>query len=174
MIYNLDAITGQWKFNKMCREEGGARFYAAVEKDVGWEVVDQGKYAFQPPFSFGHVAFVRYTDKAGQTFDVRVDGYIGANERRYIFSPADMSQVARYRYQYLSEQLAADSRFSKTEKRITDLVNGQVVAAFVNFGFEWTKPERVILAAPTGKLCSFEENESEIFYRRLFNPTEKN
>jgi hypothetical protein len=71
-LYNLDAITGQWKFERLCKEEGGSRFFADVQKDVGWEVEGSTEYDYEGPFKFGHAAFVRFKDKQGALFDVRL------------------------------------------------------------------------------------------------------
>ena len=97
MLYKLDAITGQWKFDRMCKAERGPRFLAAVEKDVGWEVEGHDTYSYQGPFEFDHVAFVRYQDKQGVRSDVRTDGYVGPGQRKYIFSPVDESRQVRCR-----------------------------------------------------------------------------
>ena len=31
LVYNFDAIVGRWKFERMCKNEGGPRFYEPVE-----------------------------------------------------------------------------------------------------------------------------------------------
>ena len=71
LLYNLDAIIGQWKFEKLCDVEGGSRFYVKAVKDVGWEVESEDPSAYQVPFNFGHVSFVRFR-KQGDLFDARV------------------------------------------------------------------------------------------------------
>lgn len=169
VLYNLDAITGQWKFDKLCKEEGGPRFYGSVEKDVGWEVEGHDTYDYQGPFPFEHIAFVRYENKQGIRSDVRADGYIGAGERKYIFTPVDAARPVRYRFRTERITLPDDARFGRTQQQVVDLSDGRVVASYTYFGYSWTKPERVILAAPTGVQCWVEENGFQQFYQGIYN-----
>lgn len=168
VLYNLDAIAGRWKFDRMCKAEGGPRFYAAVEKDVGWEVEGHDTYDYQWPFGFEHVAFVRYQDKQGVRSDVRVDGYIGAGQRKYVFSPVDESRQVRYRFRFRYEKLPGDERFGKSLYEVTDITKGQVVATHTQFSFQWTKPERVILSAPTGVGCWDLQPEIGSFFHGIY------
>lgn len=167
-LYNLDAFTGQWKFDRMCKGEGGPRFYAAVEKDAGWEVEAHDTYSYQSPFEFEHVAFVRYQDKQGVRSDVRVDGYIGPGQRKYVFSPVNESRQVRYRFRFRYEKLPGDERFGKSLYEITDVTTGQVVATHTQFSYQWTKPERVILSAPTGVGCWDLPPERAKFFRGIY------
>jgi len=169
VIYNLDAIWGQWKFERLCKNEGGPRFYEPVEKNAGWQMEGHDTYDYQAPFLFEHVAFVRFEDKKGKRSDVRTDGYIGAAERRYIFSDVDETKQVRYSLRYGSEVFATDDRFSKTELLITDLRSGKVVASYTKFGYEWTKPERVLLSAPTGVGCWNLQEDVNKFYQSIYS-----
>ena len=167
-VYNLDAITGQWKFDRLCEKEGGPRFYAAVEKDFGWEVEAHDTYSYQSPFEFEHVAFVRYEDKQGARSDVRVDGYIGPGQRKYVFSPVDESRQVRYRFRFRYGKLPGDRRFGKSLYEVIDVTTGQVVATHTQFSYQWTQPERVLLSAPTGVGCWDLQSERDKFFRGIY------
>lgn len=169
VIYNLDALAGQWKFISMCRKEGGPKFYAPVEKDVGWVVERHENDAYKGPFSFGNVAFVRFEDKHGKRFDVSTDGWIGANERRYIFSSVNEAQPVRYTYSYVSARLPDDPRFSKTQIEVIDRRKEQVVARYTEFGYSWTKPERVLLSGPTAAHCWDLQTDIDSFRKRIYD-----
>lgn len=171
VIYNLDAIVGQWKFERLCKNEGGPRFYEPVEKDMGWQV-GHDTYDYQGPFHFEHIAFVRFEDKKGKRSDVRSDGYIGANQRRYIFSDVDETKPVRYSLRYGTE-IFGDDRFSKTQRLITDLNSGKVVASFTEFGYRWTKPERVLLNAPTGVGCWNLQKDIDKFDQGIYSKGSK-
>jgi len=168
VIYNLDAITGQWKFDQMCKTEGGPRFYAAVEKNAGWMVEGQDTYDYQWPFSFNHIAFVRYQDKQGVQSDVQADGYVGPGQRKYIFAPVDASRQVRYKFQFRYESFPNDHRFGKAIYEVTDLTTRQLVASYTRFSYQWTKPERVILSAPTGVGCWDLQSELDTFFNGIY------
>ena len=156
VVYNLDAITGQWKFERMCKEEGGPRFFGVVEKDVGWEVDADGAYSYQRPFELGHVAFVRFRDKQGELADVKAGKYIGPNQRDYSFSRADETQPVKYRLVYSRNVFADDQRFSRTDTQVIDVKSNKLLARHTTIGYQWAKSERVILSAPTGQTCGYE------------------
>ena len=166
LVYNLDAIVGRWKFERMCKNEGGPRFYEPVEMDVGWQVEGHDTYDYQWPFLFDHIAFVRFEDMKGKRSDVTTDGYIGANQRRYIFSDVDETRQVRYSFRYHTEILS-DERFSKSQRLVTDLKTGKVVASFTKFGYSWTKPERMLLSMPTAVGCWDMQKDIDKFYRGI-------
>lgn len=168
-IYNLDAITGQWKFDRMCKAEGGSRFHAVVEKNVGWDVESHDTYGYQWPFLFDHVAFVRYEDKQGVQFDVLAGPYVAAFQRKYTFSPVDASRQVRYRFRYEHTRLPDDDRFTKTQYQVLDLTSRKVVASHTAFGYQWTKPERVILEAPTGVGCWNQQADIDKFFQSVYS-----
>ena len=168
LVYNLDSITGQWTFDRMCRAEGGSRFYAPVEKDLGWEVEGHDTYDYQWPFGFGHVAFVRYQDRPSARSDVRFEGYVGPGQRKYVFSPVNESAQVRYRFRFQSNKFPNDARFDKTLYQVTDLTTGQVIATHTQFGYRWTKPERVILSAPKRVGCWDLQPEIGMFYHGIY------
>ncbi|RQO62498.1 hypothetical protein DBR47_04535 [Paucibacter sp. KBW04] len=168
VIYNLDAIAGQWKFNKMCREEGGPRFYAPLEKDVGWEVEGHDPEDMAQPFRFERVAFVRFQDKENQWHDVRVDGWLGPYRRKFIFSPVAPDHPVRYRYRDFRERMT-DERFGKSHRQVIDLSNGQIVASYTQISYEWTKPERMLLAAPTATGCWNQQGDFDQFFKHIFD-----
>jgi hypothetical protein len=157
LVYHFDVITGTLKFNRMCKAEGGPRFYGPVEKNVGWEVEGHDTYEYQRPFPFGHIAFVRYQDKQGIRSDVRMEGYKQTlpnfREPNYVFSPVNEALRVRYKFQHIYAPDPSDERFSKSVDQVIDLASGNVVATYTQFGFQWTKPERVILAASTSNGC---------------------
>ena len=157
LVYHFDVITGSWKFNRLCKNEGGPRFYGPVEKNVGWEVADNDTYSYQGPFSFGDVAFVRYQDKRGVRSDVRMEGYKQTSpnyrEPNYVFSPVDESLTARYRFKSPVSRMPNDDRFGISKYEVTEIETGKMLASYTRFGFSWTQSERVILGAPTGKSC---------------------
>lgn len=169
VVYNLDAIAGQWKFNKMCREEGGPKFYAPVEKDVGWEVEGHGTNDYQGPFVFEYVAFVRYENSDGKRFDVRKDGWLGPYQPKYIFSSVNEAIPVRYAYRYVSAWFTDDPRFSKTQIEVFDIRKKQVVASYTEFSYSWTKPERVLLSAPTAAGCWDMQADIDSFRNRIYD-----
>ena len=168
LLYNLDAITGQWKFDRMCKAEGGPHFLAAVEKDVGWEVEGHDTYSYEGPFRFDHVAFVRYRNKNGIRSDVTVDGYVGPGQRKYVFSPVDESRQVRYGFRFTYEEFPHDHRFGKSLYEVTDLATRKVIATHTQFRYQWTKPERVILSAPTGVGCWDLQPDIDKFFRGIY------
>ena len=172
LVYNLDAIVGRWKFERMCKNEGGPSFYEPVEKDVGWQVEGHDTYDYQWPFLFDHIAFVRFEDKKGKRSDVRTDGYIGANQRRYIFSDVDETQQVRYSFRYHTEILS-DNRFSKSQRLVTDLKTSKVVASFTEFYYSWTKPERMLLSMPTAVGCWTMQKDSDKFDQGIYSTGNK-
>ncbi|MCD0418748.1 hypothetical protein LOC51_16155 [Rubrivivax sp. JA1024] len=172
-IYNLDAIVGQIKFNDLCKREGGPRFLAQVEMDQGWTVEANSRYSYQSPFHFGHVAFVRYKDKTGAERDVTLAPQEPGKRPEFTFSVVDASRTVRYRYSYHLETFPDDDRFSKATKRVTDLRTGQVVASYTSFMFSWTKPERVLLAAPTGQGCWDKQSDIDSFNQNLYRTASK-
>ena len=176
LVYHFDVITGSWKFNRLCKNEGGPRFYGPVEKNVGWEVASNDIHGYQYPFPFGDIAFVRYQDKQGVRSDVRMEGYKQTSpnyrEPNYVFSPVDTALSIRYRFQYTDASFPEDERFSKSVHQVTDLRSGRVVATYTQFGFSWTKSERVLLGAPTGNLCPDgvdEETSYRAFVKNIYD-----
>lgn len=155
-IYHQDAIRGQWKFERLCKEDAGARFYGKIEKGQGWIVDDRSPSGFGGPFSFEeesseNIAFVRYTNETGEQFDVLKK--IGATRSEFVLSPVDQSRPVRYRYKWHQERLGGDDRFSSTTISVIDNQTEALLATFTSYGYSWTKPERVLFAAPTGQTC---------------------
>ena len=171
LVYNLDAIVGRWKFERMCKNEGGPRFYRSVEKDVGWQVGND-TYDYAGPFNFGHIAFVRFEDKKGKQSDVRSDGYIGPNRRKYSFSDVDETKPVRYSLRY-GTKILADDRFSKSQRLVTDLKTGAVVASFTEFDYSWTKPERMLLSMPTAVGCWTMQKDIDKFHKGIYSTGNK-
>jgi hypothetical protein len=169
VIYNLDAITGQWKFEKLCREQGGTRFLSRVERNAAWEVEGRDTYDYQGPFYFGDIAFVRYQNQAGEKFDVVSDGNINSNNRKYSFLPVIESHATKYRLRRVSENFIDDQRFIKTKYEVIDLVTNSIVASHTQFGYSWTKPERVLLSAPTGVGCWNSQSDINYFYHNIYS-----
>jgi hypothetical protein len=157
LVYHFDVITGTLKFNRMCKAEGGPRFYGPVEKNVGWEVTERDTYSYQGPFPFGDVAFVRYQDKEGVRSDVRFAGYkqITPNyaEPNYVFSPVNEALPVRYRYDRKQIYFPDDERFSKTVVSITEVASAQVLATYTQISWQWTKPGRVIISDSMANGC---------------------
>ena len=173
LLYNVDAITGRWKFDRLCKEEGGSRFYGAVKQDVGWEVLAHDAYAYQSPFSFGHVAFVRFQNKDGARFDVRSEGYKGPNQRNYIFLPVDESQSVRYRFLYSNTLFPNDDRFAKTMYQVVDVASGALLAQHIAFAYQWAKPERMLLGMPTAIGCWNLLADGDRFFNSVYQIKEK-
>lgn len=171
-VYNLDAITGQWKFDKLCKNEGGSKFYAHVEKDVGWEVESEDDHGYQVPFNIGHVAFVRFRDKQGAWFDVYIKSGPTPWSKDYDIVPADYTKKTRYRLTTEQGLLPEDKRMSRTRYAVADVQLGGPVATHTSFAYSWTKPERVILNAPTSETCHA-GHEADLFHSAIFQPRGK-
>lgn len=179
VLYNLDAIYGAWKFSRLCKNEGGPRFYSKVDRNIGWLVIDinqkDSSLSYQRPFRFHDIAFVRWRRNNGVEFDVYVNSPpVGAEySGGYWFSPIDKSKIVKYEYRYVSAVMH-DDRYGKTVHKIIDIENGQVAAEYTIFSFQWAKPERVILNAPTVTSCwdGQTRREQEIYYnffKNIFN-----
>lgn len=169
LLYNRDSATGQRKFEALCKEEGGYRVYERLEKNVGW-IVDEpiaGQITdlYHRPFSFGPVAFVRTADKSGNWFDAMRDP---DRPGKFILAPADQTRPVRYRFKFVRQVFPDDERFQRNQELITDLANGKPAASLTFFYFEWTKPENVILHAPTSQRCKLRPDIYARFARALF------
>ncbi len=177
-VYNLDAFYGAWKFSRLCKNEGGPRYYAAVERNVGWRVEDSSTFAYQGPFVFQDIAFVRWRNKAGKSLDVRVDRDIQKmpypRRSEYVFFAADEPKPVRYKYVFESNLLPGDARMGRTREQIVDLETGRLAASFTQFSYRWTSPERVLLNAPTGVQCEFQSADYDQFRRLIFQPIKDN
>ncbi len=171
MLYNVDAFYGQWKFNQLCQKEGGPRIYSKIERNVGWLVEENwSDYSYQGPFGFGNVSFVRWQNKKGEKFDIRIKPKPWPQRPEYIFSAVDETKLVRYKYRYTSVRIPDDERISKTQQEIIDLTTDQLVASYAEFGYQWTKSERVILNAPTAVVCwggETREMQQEYYVRAL-------
>lgn len=165
-IYNLDAFTGQWKFDKLCKREGGSKYYAQLEPNVGWEVESEDDHEYQAPFGFGQVAFVRFRDKQGATFDVHIKNGPTPWSKAYDIVPADYTKKTRYRLTTEQGLLPEDKRMSRTRFAITDVQLGSPVAIHTYFSYRWSKPERVILSAPTSVTCPA-ASETNLFFTTI-------
>jgi hypothetical protein len=172
VIYNLDAITGQWKFEKLCKEQGGPRFFASVEKDAGWEVNAGNLLTYKAPFEFGNIGFVRERS-AGYERDVRVEKTSDRSKTQYHFADSDPSKKVRYQLRFEQKPLEDDPRIGKRVRQVVDLTTGTVAASFTQFSYEWTKPERVLLAAPTGVSCWTDQPSIDSFYQSIYNVVSK-
>lgn len=154
IVYNLDSIIGQRKFDKLCEREGGSRFYAQLEKDAGWEVQSQDEQAYKVPFNFGHVAFVRYRNKQGEQLDVHIKNGPSPWSKDFDVTPADLTNTQpKYRLTIEQGLLADDERMSRTHYEITDVQRARPLASHTYFSYRWTRPERVILDASTSVTC---------------------
>jgi hypothetical protein len=168
--YRWDAITGQWKFEELCKKEGGSRFYAQVEKDVGWEVEisENNQYAYKEPFDFGHVSFVRFKDQDGILRDV----YLKVGETRwmkgYDIRPADLNNEVRYKLKYDQGHIDNDSRITRTRYTIWDLRLGRIAATKTGFDYEWRSPDKSFLNAPTSVGCTNGASKNKLFKYGIF------
>lgn len=169
-VYHLDAIYGWWKFNKLCENEGGSRVYEKVVRDVGWLVdKDPYEYLYKGPFSFNDVAFVRWRNKKGEWFDIRIKNNQQPQEPEYQFSTIDHSLQVKYRYQYTSARFADDERFGRTRYEVIEVSSEKLVASHTDFSYEWTKPERMLLSMPTGISCDLKKDTYKNFTQSLYN-----
>lgn len=174
VLYNLDAIYGSWKFSRLCKGEGGPRFYSKVERNVGWLVVDVGDttlYSYTGPFSFNDVAFVRWIRGNGISFDVYADtnGFVVGSSPDYRLVPADLSIKPKYELRIRSSPTPDDKRIHRTRIEIIDIEAMKLAASFTEFDYHWTTSDRVILAAPTGVSCNFETGSYQNFKKLIFS-----
>jgi len=148
-----DIFTGYWKFRALCELEGGARFYAPVQKDVGWMLADVHKYKDHPnsfPYYY-NPAFFRYRNIYGEEYDVtRVFSPAPANSPgssnyRYVINPADKLKPVRYLYKHAGIPLTSKEgvpskgwNFLKEYVEINDLETGKVVASYTSPIYRWT------------------------------------
>ena len=128
VIYHQDAIRGQWKFERLCKEDGGARFYGMIEKGKGWTVDGRDQWSYQGPFVFGDIDFVRYTNQQGEEFDVTKKKGVWPPE--YVFSPVDQNRAVRYRYSDTTMKFHDDNRFSKHSQMVSDYQTGAILADY--------------------------------------------
>lgn len=176
-IYFWDAIQGQRKFDKLCKNEGGARYYGPVEKNVGWLVEGplSGYPDYTGPFQFENVLFVRWTNTKGEQFDAykrsgqKVKSFPRNGEEDFILMPVDEKKTVRYKLIFERKDMPDDNRINRDQDQIVDLMTGKIVATFTGFGYQWTKPENVILNAPTGVTCNFTYENYRDFRRSIYN-----
>lgn len=168
LLYNVDAFIGQWKFERLCENEGGSKFYARVEKDVGWEVESTDDKAYQVPFNIGYVTFVRYRDKQGNLLDVYLTPGPTPWSKGYDIQPADMARQPKYRLTTEQGLLPDDERMDRVRYTITEVQGEKKAATHTSFGYSWTKSGRVILNAPTGVVCHA-GHEVDVFFAEIFN-----
>jgi hypothetical protein len=170
-VYHWDAITGQWKFDQLCKKEGGSTFYAPVERDVGWEVVSNiNDEYFRLPFDFHHVSFVRFKDKAGISKDAyKLLGNNGS-EDDYSIIYSDDAIRPKYKFSIQQNLLLGDDRITKTVYSIVDIATGGLMATQIAFDYKWTSSDRFLLSASTSKSCdgitTFGEFKNGIFQVR--------
>jgi hypothetical protein len=169
VLYNLDAITGQWKFDKLCANEGGSKFYAQVVRGMGWEVVSQNELAYRDLLRFGDVAFVRFRNREGALMDATLAPGSSARNPTFIVTAADATKNPRYRE--ISEQglMPDDERFSRRRYTIVDIQRGTPAAVHTSFSYEWTKPDRLILSASTSVTCHGGK-EIDSFFASIYGP----
>lgn len=167
LLYNLDAFIGQQRFEKLCRSEGGARVFQQLEADAGWLVEERigESHLYKTPFWYGQVRFVRAQDKTGEWFDVVKDP---DRDNKFILTPADRRRPVRYKLRFERLVFPDDQRFQRNQRQVIDLATGQVAASYTEFFYEWTKPERVILHAPTSQSCKLLTEDYRKFARALF------
>jgi hypothetical protein len=168
--YNADALYGQYLFKQLCKSEGGARFYKRVEKGQGWS-----QDAVVTSYGMKHLeltkdtnrGFIRFKDESGKEFDARLkaippygSSFDVINSPEYtLIEPANLSVPVRYTKKNVRENFNPDPRFlklakfSKNQTQVVDLKSNEVVASYTIFSYAWTKPERVILNAPTRVTC---------------------
>lgn len=152
-LYNVDAIYGSWKFDKLCKTEGGPRLLGLVEPNKGWLIEPGNSADFDSPFWIGQIDFVRYTNESGKRLDVRLDGPRGLYDRKFIKSEVDESKPVKYAFSYELEVFKDDRRFKRRHYKVTDLETGRILATYTIFIYSWTTPERTLLAAPTASSC---------------------
>lgn len=176
VVYNLDAIAGKWRLGQLCKAEGATHAFEKLDKDAGWFVAEppDHSYRYGPVFDLGHVAFVRWQTLQGETVDVFLDpGYAQRPypkdpASRFVVRPVDPTRTVRYQWRFRRTNLD-DPRFSRSDQEIIDLRSGRVIVSFTDFNFQWTKPERVILSAPTGQSCAFTEQDYRHFLASLYS-----
>lgn len=76
--------------------------------------------------------------------------------------------MVRYRYKTVVLVFPQDARFQRNRLQIVDIASGRFAATYTNFFYEWTKPERVILHAPTSQSCKKDIGGYLKFVRALF------
>ena len=169
-IYNIDAFTGHYKFKRMCKEQGGVRFYGPVERNKGWLAVGNAHgsqtddaVAIQP-FLFGDIDFVRYKDLDGRLKDMKLAQIQTSHVKSYDRFPVDPNKSPRYGYTDQTFYLPDDKRFLVIKVTITDLRDQSKLAELVVFSFAWAESDRMILGMSTLKQCE----ASRGWYREFF------
>ena len=184
--YNADAVYAQYLFNQLCDKEGGSRFYKRVEKGQGW--LAEGVYGERDMkhmnlSSSGEIGFFRFKDESGKEFDARLKSLPPYGTRREVIDspaytliePANLLIPVRYVQRYVSEKFNPDPRFlklqsfGKSQTQYIDLRSNEIVATHTTFGYTWTKPERVILNAPTAVTCHIGTPEDKKFGTDIFD-----
>lgn len=176
LLYHLDTFIGNAKFHALCKNDAGARYYKRIDKDVGWLVQEpvSGLYTYMAPFQFEHVAFVRWRNRKGEQFDVYRDPGFAARpypkppSGEFILTAIDEAKPVRYQYLFERSELD-DPRFERSIETIINLSTGAVVATFTQYSYQWTKPERVILNAPTSQQCGFTFDDYRNFRQSIYS-----
>ena len=177
-IYNIDAFTGHYKFKRLCREQGGVRFYGPVERNQGWLAegnshgVRTDDAIAKKPFLFGDIDFVRYKDRRGRLTDMKLAPVQTSAVKSYDQYPADPSKSPRYGYTDQKKYLPDDKRFLVFRVTITDLRDQSKLAELVVFSFAWAESDRMILGMSTLKQCEASSGWYEEFFGEIYNQGE--
>ena len=126
--------------------------------------------------------FLRFKDESGKTYDARLkaippygSSFDVINSPDFtLIEPASLSVPVRYTKKFVRESFNPDPRFlklqgfSKNQTQIIDLESNEVVASYTIFGYSWTKPERVILNAPTAVTCHIHTSDEVNFIQDIY------
>lgn len=183
--YNADAVYGQYVFNKLCEKEGGSRFYKPVEKGAGWladSVVTENDKKHLNLVADEKYGFLRFRTEDGALLDGHLKSLPPRGTRREVIDsneftqiePANLTIQPRYTRKMIRTDLhpnpdfLASQSFTRVQRLIIDLQTGEVVATHTGIGYAWTRPDRVLLNAPTAVTCHIGTDDDKSFEQRSF------
>jgi hypothetical protein len=156
-LYFSENIKGHYRFKQMCAKDGGLTVHKPLERDqvhVGDETTG-GQYLA----SFRGVKVGRAKDPvSGQWFDYKLTtGHPTGGLSKYEKTPADLTQVARYKWVRNSITFKDEIRLARHGYDIYDLQTGKVTVTYNTYAYQYFDPEKVFLASGAGSAATCPE-----------------
>ena len=170
----FDMLDGYQKFSKLCEQEGGARQFIPLEKNVAWQGASSGNMGLLADFP--NIALIRAKPLArpgnpypGGLVDYR---YLGGNPRSadsYSIKAPDESIQPVYRIVERSDNPPNTERLVRSVLEIVDARSGAVAFRYTLLTYRFTKPENSFLGMARLANCpeiAFDQSGSSL---RKFN-----
>jgi len=138
LIYNLDAVEGEFKYHWLCYKHAGGRYYESVQKNAGW-IFEGGNSsnAKLPFFYFPNIGFVRFNNAEGGLSDLIKDkNFDMSDTRHFIVDSINESRQVKYLWKnnYV-KNYQGDKRFNFSQTQIINLETGNMAATFTKISY---------------------------------------